>query len=95
MRLPADIPPPVASARFVTIDLAASLTGLTAKAIRRKIEDGVWVEGREYRRQADDRRIYVDLKGYERWVARERELNYARTPSASGSSGKGSGAARP
>ena len=66
----------VASARYVTVELAATLTGLTAKAIRRKIEDGVWIEGREYRRQVDDRRIYVDLRGYERWVQRDNATNY-------------------
>lgn len=84
----------VAPARFVTIELGATVTGLTEKAIRRKIEDGVWIEGREYRRQVDDGRIYIDLKGYEAWVARARELNYATTPSALGSSGKASGAAK-
>lgn len=60
----------LASARFVTIDLAATLTGLTAKAIRRKIERGVWLEGRQYRRQ--DGRIFVDLRAYEAWVQGKR-----------------------
>ena len=36
----------LAPARFVTIELAARLIGLTEKAIRRKIEDGIWAEGR-------------------------------------------------
>lgn len=54
-------------ARYVVIPLASACTGLSVKAIERKIEAGVWVEGREYRRAADGR-IYVDLKGYERWV---------------------------
>jgi hypothetical protein len=85
----------VAPARFVTIDLASACTGLTEKAIRKKIEDGVWTEGMEYRRQVDDKRIYIDLQGYAKWVERGRVLNYAKSPSASGSSGKASGAARP
>lgn len=85
----------VTPARFVTIELGAAVTGLTEKAIRRKIEDGIWIEGKEYRRQIDDGRIYIDLKGYEAWVARARESNYATAPSASGSSGKANGAARP
>jgi hypothetical protein len=58
----------VAPARFVTIPLAASITGLTASAIRTKIARGVWVEGREYVR-APDGHVMVDMRGYERWVA--------------------------
>jgi hypothetical protein len=57
----------VAPARLVTIDLAATITGLTRKAIENKIARGDWIEGKEYRR-APDGRIYVDMKGYERWV---------------------------
>lgn len=61
----------VVPARFVTIGLAAVVTGLTAKAIERKIERGDWAEGRQYRK-ASDGRIYVDIEGYEKWVAGER-----------------------
>lgn len=53
-------------ARFVTIELAARLIGLTDKAIRRKIEEGIWAEGMQYRRR--DGRVFVDLKGFERWI---------------------------
>lgn len=59
--------PSVAPAQYVTIALAAAITGLTEKAIRRKIEDGKWIEGREYRRSPDGG-LFVNLKGYERWV---------------------------
>lgn len=62
----------VAPARFVTIELAEAVTGLTASAIRTKIGRGVWVEGRQYRR-APDGRVFVDLKGFEQWVAPEAE----------------------
>lgn len=41
----------VAPARFVTIELAEVVIGLTAKAIRRKIEDGILAEGKQYRRR--------------------------------------------
>ena len=54
-------------APYVTIPLASSAIGLTEKAIRRKIEDGVWVEGREYRR-APDGHIFVSIKGVSSWV---------------------------
>jgi hypothetical protein len=52
---------------YVTIALAAAITGLTEKAIRRKIEDGKWLEGREYRRSPDGG-IFISIKGYEKWV---------------------------
>lgn len=54
-------------ARYVTVALAATLTGLTEKAIRRKMADGKWLDGREYRRSPDGG-IFIDMKGYERWV---------------------------
>jgi len=57
----------VAPSRFVTIPLAAAMTGLSAAAIRTKIARGVWVEGREYVR-APDGHVMVDMRGYERWV---------------------------
>jgi hypothetical protein len=60
----------VAPARFVTIELAEAVIGLTASAIRTKIGRGVWVENRQYRR-APDGRVYVDLKGFEEWVTQE------------------------
>lgn len=56
----------VTVARFVTIDLAASLTGYTAKAIRAKIDKGEWLEDRQYVRR--DGRVLVDLRGYEQWA---------------------------
>jgi hypothetical protein len=37
-------------APYVTIALAATLTDYSEKAIRRKIQDGVWLEGRGYRK---------------------------------------------
>jgi hypothetical protein len=52
---------------YVTIKVAAEATGLTPKAIRRKIEEGVWLEGREYRRGPDGH-IYVSIEGFAKWV---------------------------
>lgn len=57
----------VAPAPYVTIALAAMLTGLTEKAIRRKIEEGKWIEGREFRRSPDNG-IFVSLEGYKKWI---------------------------
>lgn len=59
--------PQLAPAPYVTIPLAALITGLTEKAIRRKIEDGKWIEGREYRRSPDGG-VFVSIKGYQQWV---------------------------
>ncbi|NNM65471.1 MAG: excisionase [Burkholderiales bacterium] len=61
-------PPPVISpAPYVTIHLAAAITGLSEKAIRRKIEEGKWIDGREYRRSPDGG-IFISIKGFAQWV---------------------------
>lgn len=57
----------LAPAPYVTIPLAAVVTGLSEKAIRRKIEDGKWLDGREYRRSPDGG-IFISIKGYSSWV---------------------------
>lgn len=57
----------IAPAPYVTVPLAATVTGLTEKAIRRKIEDGKWIEGREFRRSPDGG-IFVSIAGYQKWV---------------------------
>jgi hypothetical protein len=54
-------------APYVTVALAATLTGYSEKAIRRKIQDGVWLEGREYRKSPDGR-VLISIKGYTSWV---------------------------
>lgn len=57
----------LAPASYVTIRLASITTGLSEKAIRRKIEEGKWIEGREYRRSPDGG-IFISMKGFEKWV---------------------------
>jgi hypothetical protein len=59
----------VALASYVTIGRAAASTGLSEKAIRCKIAEGVWVENREWRR-APDGRLYISMRGYQQWVER-------------------------
>lgn len=54
-------------AGYVTIGLAATVTGYAEGAIRKKIERGIWVEGREWRR-APDGRVLISLAGYTKWV---------------------------
>jgi hypothetical protein len=57
----------VATARYVTIELASIVIGLSVAAIRKRIERGVWLDGKEYRRGPDGR-IWFDLRGFEAWV---------------------------
>lgn len=52
--------------RFVTIELASVLTGLTEGAIRMKIARGVWLEDRQFVRR--DGRVMIDMRGYELWA---------------------------
>lgn len=75
-------------AAYVTVRKAAAATGLSEKAIRRKIEDGKWVEGREYRR-APDGGIFINLKGYERWVEAGTGSKFEKPVSGSNSHGMG------
>lgn len=53
--------------RYVRLPKFTELSGYTEKAVERKIESGVWTEGKEYRK-APDGHVLVDLQGYERWV---------------------------
>ena len=64
--------PTIQAAPFVTIALAATMTGLSEKAIRRKIEEGKWLVGREVFKSPDGG-VFVSLKGYENWVGRGRQ----------------------
>lgn len=57
----------IVPADYVTVRLAAQITGLTEKAIRKKIECGKWLEGREFRR-APDGGVFISMIGYQRWV---------------------------
>jgi hypothetical protein len=61
----------LAPARDVTIRLAATVTGLTERAIEAKIREGVWLEGQEYNR-APDGRSYVDMHAVGRWIRAKR-----------------------
>lgn len=56
----------VAASRFVTIELASVLTGLSEAAIRMKIQRGIWLEERQWVKR--DGRVMIDMEGYERWV---------------------------
>ncbi len=53
--------------RYVCIKKFAEMSGYSEKAIYHKVENGVWIEGHQYKK-ARDNRILIDIKGYERWV---------------------------
>jgi hypothetical protein len=52
---------------WTLIPVFCSLTGYTPKAVQRKIQSGVWIEGRHYRR-APDGHITMNLQAYYEWV---------------------------
>lgn len=59
--------PVLAPARLVTIKLYAQISGKTEGAIRKKIERGIWVEGKQYRRDPEGC-IWIITRGVEQWV---------------------------
>jgi Putative excisionase (DUF1233) len=63
-----EAPVQIAPARFVTIKLAANITGLTVKAIQGKMARGVWLAGKHYKKA--DGGIFIDMKEIEQWVAK-------------------------
>lgn len=60
----------ISPAPYVTVHLAAIITGLSEKAIRRKIQEGKWIEGREFRRSPDGG-IFISIKGYQNWIEKK------------------------
>lgn len=53
--------------RYVTVKKFSELSGYTEAAARTKISDGIWLEGREWKR-APDGRVLIDIEGYSAWV---------------------------
>lgn len=58
---------PAVHVTWVLIPVFCSLTGYTDKAVRRKIQDGIWIEGIQYRR-APDGHITMNMMEYYKWV---------------------------
>ena len=80
------------------IPLFCQETGYSENAVARKIEEGVWIEGREYVR-APDGRLLIDMDGFEKWALGDKRwaekqkaaaLIPANAASESGSRGTGS-----
>ena len=55
------------SLKYVKMEKFSEQSGYTIKAIRRKMEEGVFIEGTHYRK-APDGRILINIVEYERWV---------------------------
>ncbi len=55
---------------LVQVHKYAELSGYTAKAIRDKIYEGVWVEGRQFCK-APDGRILINIEEVEKWARKE------------------------
>ncbi|SFD03667.1 excisionase [Collimonas sp. OK412] len=53
--------------QWVLIPVFSTLTGYTEKAVRRKIEDGIWIQGKHYQK-APDGHITMNMQGYYKWV---------------------------
>lgn len=64
---PAAGPVLIVAPPYLQIRLFCSITGYSEKAIRRKIEDGKWLEGREWKK-APDGHVLISMRGYQQWV---------------------------
>lgn len=64
--------PPVylAPDRFVTVGIYATISGRSANAIRMKIKEGKWLDGREFVRDPDGT-VLIDREGVQKWVLKK------------------------
>ena len=53
--------------KWIKIEKAAAESGYTVKALRRKIESGVFPENLLWRKSPDGR-LHIHVKNYEKWV---------------------------
>ncbi|MGB9088139.1 MAG: excisionase [Pseudomonas farsensis] len=53
--------------RWVLINRAAELTGYSEDAIRHKVKNGTWAQGRIWRK-APDGRITINIAEYDKWA---------------------------
>lgn len=62
---------PAIQLQWMLIPMFCQVTGYTDKAVRRKIEEGVWVHGKHFRK-APDGRITMNVQEYYRWVEQKK-----------------------
>jgi hypothetical protein len=53
--------------KWVTIPKFCELTGYSPGAVAKKLQRGVWLQGRVWRKSPDGR-IQINLEEYEQWV---------------------------
>ena len=58
------------SKRYVRVVKFADETGYSEKAVRRKIEEGIWVEGTHYVKSPDGR-IHMEMGAYYQWLEQD------------------------
>lgn len=82
--------------RYVTIPKFSEHSGYTEDAIRTKIRDGVWMEGKVWTK-APDNRVLIDMEGYQEWVEtggvlklRRKAVSKSASCIAGSAAGKGS-----
>jgi len=56
----------------IKIKKFCDLTGETEAAVRHLINDGVWLDGREYTRMPNGR-LWISIKGFENWINKNRK----------------------
>jgi hypothetical protein len=59
--------------QWVLVKRSAEVTGYSENAVRHKVKDGTWVQGRIWRK-APDGRIFLNLAEFERWAESESRL---------------------
>lgn len=58
------------ASQWVLIRRFAEVTGYSENAVRHKVKNGTWIQGRIWRK-APDGRIFLNLTEFERWVESE------------------------
>lgn len=59
--------------QWVLVKRFAEVTGYSENAVRHKVKNGTWVQGRLWRK-APDGRVFIHLGEFERWVESNRQL---------------------
>jgi hypothetical protein len=60
--------------QWVLINRLAEITGYSEDAVRHKVKNGTWVQGRVWRK-APDGRIFVNIEEFERWVESGKQMS--------------------
>lgn len=53
--------------KWIKMEKFCELTGYTRKAIERKRQEGIWIEGKHWKK-APDRHIMINLEEFNQWI---------------------------